>query len=403
MIGILISCTDEKETVRCLIDGDCKITQYCDDTDPEFDPVSGEPTGVCTEKAGCRDTMGVCPDGFTCDLTTGLCERSTDTPKDNDAVLPDLSDASDDADLHNDGIVDTVETDLMSDTDDMIADELPADADLVSDEADLLVEDSDALLTETDIVPDLDALCVSDCAIEGVRVCDGVANYRVCVNDNGCLHYGPSTACGGSIACTGAGQCVCTPNCDGKTCGDNGCGGSCGTCPVVKTGNCVGGDSIEFFTGGACDGANCQYTQTTPYCPAWACGDQSVNAYPTGHTCYGTDPIGSLDAATDVGLNGWACDKDTPYKIDVHLYFDGTPGSGTGFVRVVKADQASESPVDVQCGGDTGYRFSYNLSPEDITALGGTGQHVVHAYPINNQFQASNPEMSGSPKTFTLP
>src|SRR5687768_17043077 len=23
---------------------------------------------------------------------------------------------------------------------------------------------------------------------------------------------------------------VCTPNCAGKTCGDNGCGGSCGTC-----------------------------------------------------------------------------------------------------------------------------------------------------------------------------
>ena len=38
-------------------------------------------------------------------------------------------------------------------------------------------------------------------------------------------------ACRGSAAtCQQFGQCVCTPDCQGKVCGDDGCGGSCGPC-----------------------------------------------------------------------------------------------------------------------------------------------------------------------------
>jgi hypothetical protein len=33
-------------------------------------------------------------------------------------------------------------------------------------------------------------------------------------------------------ACNAQGQCVCTPDCAGKTCGSDGCGGSCGSCPA---------------------------------------------------------------------------------------------------------------------------------------------------------------------------
>jgi len=55
--------------------------------------------------------------------------------------------------------------------------------------------------------------------------------------------------CAGSVEMTGCGQCGCIPNCQGKECGDDGCGGSCGECPFGETcsnqGQCQGsqGDS----------------------------------------------------------------------------------------------------------------------------------------------------------------
>src|SRR5207249_3629283 len=38
----------------------------------------------------------------------------------------------------------------------------------------------------------------------------------------------PDTCGGGGVS----NQCGCTPNCANKTCGDDGCGGSCGTCSM---------------------------------------------------------------------------------------------------------------------------------------------------------------------------
>ncbi len=63
---------------------------------------------------------------------------------------------------------------------------------------------------------------------------------------------------------TGAG-CQCTPRCSGKTCGDDGCGGSCGACPAnqtcLATGQCSGtsasdGGAIPGVDGGAVPGAD---------------------------------------------------------------------------------------------------------------------------------------------------
>jgi hypothetical protein len=53
---------------------------------------------------------------------------------------------------------------------------------------------------------------------------------------------------------------TCTPNCTGKVCGDNGCGGSCGTCSTNQTcvaGKCQltsGGDCGNITTVGTCEG-----------------------------------------------------------------------------------------------------------------------------------------------------
>jgi hypothetical protein len=64
--------------------------------------------------------------------------------------------------------------------------------------------------------------------------------------------------CGGSCgSCTPPdtcqnGICACVPNCAGKLCGDDGCGGSCGPC---TGGSCDEGSCIcvgQVFCGGAC-------------------------------------------------------------------------------------------------------------------------------------------------------
>ena len=57
-------------------------------------------------------------------------------------------------------------------------------------------------------------------------------------------------ACGTDLWCQ-AGNCVCQPQCTGKVCGDDGCGGTCGTCTLDKT--CQSGRCI----GPACDGSLC--------------------------------------------------------------------------------------------------------------------------------------------------
>ena len=78
-----------------------------------------------------------------------------------------------------------------------------------------------------------------------------------------------SDGCGGSCGvcasgsvCNASGQCAtnCTPNCTGKTCGSDGCGGSCGICAlgyvcngngvcVAGSGNCVSNQSKKCDSG----------------------------------------------------------------------------------------------------------------------------------------------------------
>ncbi len=56
--------------------------------------------------------------------------------------------------------------------------------------------------------------------------------------DNG---YGGSCGtCPTGQSCNASGQCACVPKCSGKGCGDDGCGGSCGTCPTGQSCNASG-------------------------------------------------------------------------------------------------------------------------------------------------------------------
>jgi hypothetical protein len=79
---------------------------------------------------------------------------------------------------------------------------------------------------------------------------------KTCGND-GC--GGSCGACNGTDYCSATGSCIpaCQPSCTGKTCGNDGCGGSCGNCP----------------TGQAC-GTNNQCGACTPSCQSGTCGGQ---------------------------------------------------------------------------------------------------------------------------------
>jgi MYXO-CTERM domain-containing protein len=125
--------------------------------------------------------------------------------------------------------------------------------------------------------------------------------------DDGC--GGSCGTCPAGKSCQ-AGACVsCTPNCTGKQCGDDGCGGSCGTCPasqVCNAGKCetqadpCKGISYE----GCCDGTTLNYCDSgkleTIDCgqnepPNNTCGwnaDAQANFYDCGQT--GADPSGKF-------------------------------------------------------------------------------------------------------------
>ncbi|WP_163998713.1 hypothetical protein [Pyxidicoccus caerfyrddinensis] len=120
---------------------------------------------------------------------------------------------------------------------------------------------------------------------------------------------GTCGSCSGGSVCTSTGQCMatCTPSCTGKTCGDDGCGGSCGTCgsgQACQSGRCVcvprcdgrqcGLDGCGGTCGTCRSGTTCNAAGAcvcVPQCQGKVCGPDSC-----GGTC-GTCPSNSTCTA----------------------------------------------------------------------------------------------------------
>lgn len=123
--------------------------------------------------------------------------------------------------------------------------------------------------------------------------------------------------CGGTCGtCTGNTHCesslcvsgtTCTPQCNGKQCGPNGCGGQCGGCDTGETcqgGQCVGGNDCN------CNGAKCGLDNcgnTCGFCPGGTECDNSGQcvANTTGDSCQGI-----LDCITSPTECGAITDPD---------------------------------------------------------------------------------------------
>jgi hypothetical protein len=106
---------------------------------------------------------------------------------------------------------------------------------------------------ECDNIPD--GLCPGlDCSSDpDCDTCTPSCSGRSC-GDNGC--GGECGTCDFGDECNAQGRCetICVPDCDGKQCGDDGCGGSCGTC---SDGACTSAGTCEGPCVASCTGATC--------------------------------------------------------------------------------------------------------------------------------------------------
>ena len=102
----------------------------------------------------------------------------------------------------------------------------------------------------------------------------------------------------------------CTPNCAGKACGDDGCGGSCGTCSVGKT--CQGGTCLcppgQEDSGGVCAppptclGASALCGANAECCSAFCAGLLACASSEAGQPCHVTS-----DCQPGLNCVGFVC------------------------------------------------------------------------------------------------
>jgi hypothetical protein len=93
----------------------------------------------------------------------------------------------------------------------------------------------------------------------------------------------------------------CTPNCADRTCGTDGCGGTCGTCPADEP--CVGGRCCRPESRGATCAGRCGTRRNT-------CGQPvACAACPTGQVCLGNGScaIACTNNNDCDGCGGGAC------------------------------------------------------------------------------------------------
>ena len=140
--------------------------------------------------------------------------------------------------------------------------------------------------TDTDVYCRTDTVCDSALGETCVLTLSGTNN----------AHAGDCSAYNTKVCCGVGDAPVCTPNCVGKQCGDDGCGGSCGNCligQVCQSGSCVlptvedctnqiddDGDTLVdcadtadcsegvVCSSGICQGGSCVPIPVTPYCTA---------------------------------------------------------------------------------------------------------------------------------------
>lgn len=147
--------------------------------------------------------------------------------------------------------------------------------------------------------------------------------------EDGC--GGACGSCGQTERCTASGRCECVPDCTGAQCGDDGCGGSCGSCSGGLT--CVGGvcECVPDCSGRACGGDGCggscgtcrgmQVCNTiSGQCGASCTPDDCTTRVCGDDGCGGSCGTCGAGAACESGQCVW---PDTSFAADVMPLFSG--------------------------------------------------------------------------------
>ncbi|MGC4118188.1 MAG: lamin tail domain-containing protein [Myxococcales bacterium] len=218
---------------------------------------------------------------------------------------------------------------------------------------------------------------VGSCACQGTLVmCNGTC-FDTQTDSSNCGQCG--NACTSGQVCS-AGQCVssCTPSCSGKVCGDDGCGGSCGTCN--SHGTCTGSFTCSCnagWTGPTCGTAAC-----VPNCSGKVCGDDGC-----GGTC-GTCGAGLVCASG-------ACGE----AVVISQIFGGGGSSGSVPKNdYIELHNRSAAPVSlagwsVQYGSATGSTWQVTLLTGSIPA---NGYYLVQESNGASGTAMPTPDASGS-------
>ncbi len=89
---------------------------------------------------------------------------------------------------------------------------------------------------------------------------------------------------------------TCTPRCGHKRCGDDDCGGSCGTCPsgqFCRSGTCFTPKPTEVTCTVNCDGTNCP-KRCDAVTTIGTCGQPVACSCPSGHECLSNGSCGQV-------------------------------------------------------------------------------------------------------------
>lgn len=179
--------------------------------------------------------------------------------------------------------------------------------------------------------------CVEENSTTCGKSTDGQDSVLVCVavDADGNKKWSESEICSKAETCEGEG--VCTIDCDSawlcddKVCGDDGCGGSCGGCPVGT--NCIGGTCKEYVCEPLCEGAACGPD---------GCGGECG-------TCEGTDVCLPPDYACGLKPNG--CVPDCTEKQCGPNGCGGSCGVCDDAFFCMPGVQTCEPPCTPSCDG----------------------------------------------------
>lgn len=195
--------------------------------------------------------------------------------------------------------------------------------------------------------------------------------------DDGC--GGSCGSCGANQSCDKEGQCVdeaCVPSCAGKACGNDGCGGSCGSCLEGSScngqGKCVEDDTSDPCGGlsfeGICDDGYVAYCNdgkvVEENCQSGCCGwypsDSWFWCYTEEYCGYCVDECqeGEIGCSLE-GTHAWSCDVAQGAGCNVRTWSFCVEGCDEATSQCVgvptcTADCAAKDCGDDGCGGSCG-------------------------------------------------